>query len=185
MKILQVPEADINPHPLKGSKQFLVRFLNLMPHMKFILSIAVLIFSTSCFAQKDTVGVEEADSNSVIVHKDYRLDLLVKKQAVINEVTSRDSRKTDKGFRLMIISTSNRDEAMAAKTKVYTYFPELKAYLWHQSPYYKLKAGNFKDRKDAEAYQRRLNSYFPKGVFIMNDIIEVKPSKNNEDDSQF
>jgi len=152
--------------------------------MKFILSIAILIFSTSCFAQKDTAWIEQVDSNSVIVHKDYRLDLLVKKQAVINEVTSRDGRKTDKGFRLMIISTSNRDEAMAAKTKVYTYFPELKAYLWHQSPYYKLKAGNFKDRKDAEAYQRRLNSYFPKGVFIMNDIIEVKPSKNNEDDSQ-
>ena len=152
--------------------------------MKFICFIAILIFSTSCFAQNDTTVSGNTDTNSVIVHKDYRLDLLVKKQAIINEVTSRDGRRTDKGFRLMIISTSNRDEAMAAKTKVYTYFPELKAYMWHQSPYYKLKAGNFKDRKDAEAYQRRLNGYFPKGVFIMKDVIEVKPSKNNEDDSQ-
>ena len=121
------------------------------------------------------------DSNSVIVHKDPRLDLLVKKQAQINEVTSRDARRSDKGFRLMIISTNNRDEAIAAKTKVYTYFPELKAYLWYQSPYFKLKAGNFKERKDAEAYQKRLNIYFPKGVFIMNDIIEVKPGKDDDD----
>ena len=151
--------------------------------MKFILTIATFVFTSSCIAQQDTTGTNPVDSNTVIVHKDSRLDLLVKKQAVINEVTSREGRRSDKGFRLMIISTSNREEALAAKTKVYTYFPELKAYLWHQSPYYKLKAGNFKDRKDAEAFQRRLNAYFPKGVFIMKDIIEVKASKGNEDDS--
>ncbi|RYF99893.1 MAG: SPOR domain-containing protein, partial [Chitinophagaceae bacterium] len=52
-------------------------------------------------------------------------------------------------------------------------------YLWHQSPYYKLKAGNFKDRKEAEAYQQKLNSYFPKGVFVMNDIIELKQDKED------
>ena len=160
----------------------MVRFLNLKPHMKFILTIAAFVFASSCFAQEDSLGKSPTDSNSVIVHKDSRLDLLVKKQAVINEVTSREGRRTDKGFRLMIISTSNREEALAAKTKVYTYFPELKAYLWHQSPYYKLKAGNFKERKDAEAFQRRLNVYFPKGVFIMKDIIEVKAGKGNEEE---
>ena len=153
-----------------------------MPHMKFIITIAMLIITADCFAQEDTAGKEEVDSNSVIVHKDPRLDLLVKKQASINEVTSRDGRRTDKGFRLMIISTNNRDEAMAAKTKVYTYFPDLKAYMWYQSPYFRVKAGNFKDRKDAEAYQRRLNTYFPKGVFIMKDIIEVKSGKGIDDE---
>ena len=157
-----------------------------MQYMKFIFTIAAFVFSTVCFAQKDTAWVTPVDSNSVIVHKDPRLDLLVKKQANINDITSRDGRRTDKGFRLMIISTNNRDEALAAKTKVYTFFPDLKAYMWYQSPYFRVKAGNFKDRKDAEAYQRRLNTYFPKGVFIMKDIIEVKPSKNNgsDDDSQ-
>jgi hypothetical protein len=154
--------------------------------MKFILIIPLFLFSTNCFAQQDTLGKNSVDSNSVIVHKDARLDMLVKKQAVINEETSRDGRRTDKGFRLMIISTNNRDEALAAKAKVLTYFSDLKAYMWYQSPYFKVKAGNFKDRKDAEAYQKRLNTYFPKGVFIMKDVIEVKASKNNsiDDDSQ-
>ena len=153
-----------------------------MPHMKFIFTFTALIITANCFAQRDTAWVQQVDSNSVVVHKDPRIDMPVKKQAIINEVTSRDSRRTDKGFRLMIISTNNRDEAMAAKTKVYTYFPELKAYLWYQSPYFKVKAGNFKDRKDAEAFQKRLNTYFPKGVFIMKDIIEVKPTRISEDD---
>ncbi|MBM3415518.1 MAG: SPOR domain-containing protein [Bacteroidetes bacterium] len=150
--------------------------------MKFIASSILLLVSTGIFAQTDTTGKGIVDSNSVIVHKDPRLDLLVKKQAAINEVTSLDSRRTDKGFRLMIISTTSRDEAIAAKTKVYTYFPELKAYLWYQSPYFRVKAGNFKDRKDAESYQRRMNTYFPRGVFIMKDIIEVKPGKGGLDD---
>lgn len=145
-----------------------------------------LFFALQGFSQIATRPVVDSsktimDSSSVVVHKDPRVDLLVKKQAQINEETTRDSRKTAKGYRLMIISTISRDEAIAAKTTVYTYFPELKAYLWHQSPYYKLKAGNFKDRKEAEDYQKRMNAYFPKGVFIMNDIVEVKPDKSKED----
>lgn len=147
--------------------------------MKTIFLFSALVFSVNLFAQTNVITT---DSYTVIVHKDPRIDLLVSKQAQINEVTSRDSRKTGKGYRLMIISTNNRDEAIAAKTKVYTYFPELKAYLWHQSPYYKVKAGNFKDRNEAENYQQKLNVYFPKGVFIMNDIVEFKLDKNREEE---
>lgn len=152
---------------------------------KSILSL-LLLCSICSFGQTpahspiDSVS-KLTDSSSVVVHKDPRVDLLVKKQAQINDETTRESRRTAKGFRLMIISTISRDEAIAAKTTVYTYFPELKAYLWHQSPYYKLKAGNFKDRKEAEDYQKRLNAYFPKGVFVMNDIVEVKPDKSKDD----
>jgi hypothetical protein len=147
-----------------------------MLNMKSIFVAFFLFVSVLSYGQTST-----ADS-SVVVHKDPRLDLLVNKQAQINELTSRDARKTGKGFRLMIISTNSRDEAISAKTKVYTYFPELKAYLWHQSPYYKVKAGNFKDRKDAETYQERLNAYFPKGVFIMNDIVDLKVDRSREED---
>ena len=156
--------------------------------MKKIIFLVAILFSLQSFAQTqpgqggDTAAKRSIDSPSVIIHKDPRLDLLVKKQAQINEQTSRESRRSGKGFRLMIISTNNSDEAMAAKTKVYTFFPELKAYLWHQSPYYKLKAGNFKERKEAEEYKKRLNVYFPKGVFIMNDIVEMKPEKSREED---
>lgn len=152
-----------------------------MPHMKFVLIIASFLIASPSFAQVDTTVVS-VDSNTVIVHKDPRLDLLVKKQANINEVSTREGRKTDKGYRLMIISTQSRDEALAAKTRVYTYFPELKAYLWYQSPYFRVKAGNFLDRKDAEAYQRRMKTYFPNGVQVMIDIIEVKPAKELEED---
>jgi hypothetical protein len=147
--------------------------------MKFFLVIATLVTGSSVIAQ-DTTWRSLKDTNSIVVHKDPRIDLLVRKQIQINEETSRDARRVAKGFRLMVITTNNREEAIAAKTKIYTYFPELKAYMWHQSPYYKLKVGNFIDRKEAEAYQKRLNIYFPKGVFIMSDRVEVKPEMTEE-----
>ena len=123
------------------------------------------------------------DSSTVLVHKDQRLDLLVKKQIEINEETSRNSRRIAKGFRLVVINTNKREDAISAKTTVYTYFPELKPYLQYQSPYFKLKVGNFKERKEAEDYQKKLNSFFPKGVFVINDIIEVKLEKDKDADS--
>ncbi|MGH2552607.1 MAG: hypothetical protein ACRDEB_02755, partial [Chitinophagaceae bacterium] len=145
--------------------------------MKTLLIFILFIFSMNGYGQDSSI-VKPADSNSVFVHKDPRIDSLVKKQAFINEVTSREGRRTDKGFRILIISTNKRDEALSAKSKIYSFFPELKAYLWYQSPYFRVKAGNFKERKDAEAYQRRLNVYFPKGVFIMkDDDVEMKNGK--------
>ena len=123
---------------------------------------------------QDSIFFNRSAYDAAQIVKDPRIDMLIKKQIQINEETSRNARRTDKGYRLLVISTSLREEALAAKSKVYSGFPELKAYLFHQSPYYKVKAGNFRDRKEAEQYQKRLELLFPKGVFIINDIIEVK-----------
>lgn len=149
--------------------------------MKKILLISTLIFSLHSNSQ-DSTWKKPDDNNSVIIHKDPRLDLLVKKQIQINEITSRDARRIGKGYRLLVVNTNVRDEAIEAKTKVYTHFPELKSYLIYQSPYFKLKVGNFKERKEAEEYQNKLKKYFPNSVFIMNDIIEIKLDNDKERD---
>ncbi len=144
--------------------------------MKPILSSLFSLLSFSLFAQQTTT-----DTSSVVIHKDARLDLLVKKQAEINEETTRNTRKIARGYRLLVINTNKRDEAIGVKSKLYRYFPELKSYLYYQTPYFKVKAGNFREKKDAEDYQKKLNKYFPKGVFIMTDFIEVKPEKENDE----
>ncbi len=147
--------------------------------MRSLVLIVVLIVSVNSFSQ-DTTWRKTVDTPGVIVHKDPRIELLVKKQIQINEETSREARRIGKGYRLLVVNTNNRDEAVEAKTKVYTFFPELKSYLIYQSPYFKLKVGNFKDRKEAEEYRERLQKYFPKGVFIMNDTIELKLDKDKD-----
>lgn len=110
--------------------------------------------------------------------------MLLKKQGEANAAIKRASARTAKGFRLLVVNTNKRDEAIAAKTKVYTNFPELKAYLTYQSPYFKLKVGNFRTREEAIDYQKYLKAFFPKGVYVMNDIIEVVPEKDREEETE-
>ncbi|GAA4750835.1 SPOR domain-containing protein [Flavisolibacter ginsenosidimutans] len=145
--------------------------------MKKLLLLLCLFVGAACFAQ-DTIAY---DGPAVIVHKDPRLDLLVKKQAYINITAKKASGHTMRGYRLLVINTNSRDEAIAAKTKIYTHFPDQKAYLTYQSPFFKLKAGNYQTRDEAKRYQELMNTIFPKGVFIISDTIEVKPEKEAEE----
>jgi hypothetical protein len=141
--------------------------------MKYLFVTSLILLATFAFAQ---------DSSSVVVHKDPRLDVLLKKQGEVNAAIKKANARTAKGYRLLVINTNKRDEAIAAKTKVYTAFPELKTYLVYQSPYFRLKVGNFKTREEAVQYQKSLGFYFPKGVFVLSDTIEVTPEKDQENE---
>lgn len=140
--------------------------------MKIVIGILLVLFSLPVLAQND--------SGKVVVHKDARIDQLIKKQIEINEVTTRDARRYVQGFRILVMNTNDRNKALNAKTKIYQEFPELKAYLGWQPPFYKLKVGNFKDRKEAEDYLTNIQRIFTTGVYIVRDVIEVNPDKSGE-----
>ncbi len=136
--------------------------------MKQLLLFILVITSFQVSAQTDSFG-------SVSIIKDPRVELLIKKQAQINDETTRANRRNMPGFRLQIINTNDRKAAIDAKTKVYKLYPELKAYIQYQSPYFRLKVGNFKTREEAEEYQFSLSQDFPNNVFVVRDVIEVRP----------
>lgn len=146
--------------------------------MKKILVVLAFLVAKESFGQENSTVVNANSAPSgVVVHKDPRVDLLVRKQADINTKVKKSTARTGRGYRLMVLNTNSREEAIAAKAKIYTYFPDLNAYLSYQSPYFKLKAGNFQTRSEAERYRKNMNTMFPKGVFIINDVIEIKPEK--------
>lgn len=153
-------------------EDFVIRNLKKKCMKKFI-GILLLLISVHAFSQEDT-------SSSVVVHKDPRIELLVKKQVEINEITTRDARRYVPGYRIQVINTNDRNKAMDAKTRIYQEFPELKAYLMWKAPFYKLKVGNFKDRKDADDYLLNIQRIFPSGVYVVRDTIEVNPDKSGE-----
>lgn len=143
---------------------------------KLLFIFSILLFKAGFAQTTDTVRTA-----SVVVHKDPRIDVLVRKQSSINVTSKKSYARTMRGYRLMVMNTNKRDEAIAAKTKVYTYFPDLKAYLVYQAPFFRLKAGNFKTRDEADRYKKQMTALFPKGVFVVNDTIEVKAEKTEED----
>jgi hypothetical protein len=132
----------------------------------------ILFFFFTLFAGK---LIAQSDTSSAILQKDPRVDLLIKKQIQINEETTRDSRRNIPGFRIQVINSSDRNKVFAVKTKVYQQYPELKPYLMYQPPNYKLKLGNFRTAEEAQPYLDQLTRLFPSGVYIIHDIIEVRP----------
>ena len=140
--------------------------------MKKILIIISFIYTGKLFAQ--------SDSNSIVIHKDPRVDMLIKKQIQINEETTRESRRNIPGYRIQVINSPDRNKVFTAKTRVYQDYPELKPYLVYQAPNYKLKLGNFKTAEEADPYVKKLTKLFPTGIYVVHDIIEVKLEKPEE-----
>jgi hypothetical protein len=134
--------------------------------MKLII-LSILLYSTVARGQ---------DSSTLsMIHIDPRIDSLMKKQIQINEVTTRDSRRNIPGYRIQVANSNNRNEVFAVKTKIYQQYPELKPYIIYQPPNYKLKVGNFKTAEEAEPYLQKLTAVYPTGVYLIHDVIEVKP----------
>jgi hypothetical protein len=129
----------------------------------FVLSVA----SLTLLAQGDT--------STVVLHKDPRIDLLIHKQIQINEETTRDNRRSVPGYRIQVINSNDRNKVFAVKTKIYQQYPELKPYLLYQPPNYKLKVGNFKTPEEADPYVKKLSKLFPSGIYLIHDVIDVKP----------
>ena len=142
--------------------------VHLMTMKKLSFLSSIILLASAAFAQ---------DSNSVVVHKDPRIDLLMRKQVEINETSIRNSRRTAQGYRILVINTNSRTKAMDAKTTIYQRFPELQAYMMYQSPFYKLKVGNFRERTEADNYIREIQRIFPTGVYVVRDVIEIKPGE--------
>ena len=71
-----------------------------------------------------------------IVEKDSRIDILGKKMADYNvSLANRPGGiKMGRGYRLMVLSTADRNQAMSTRSKLLQSFPEHKVYMTFQSP---------------------------------------------------
>ncbi|HEX5155283.1 MAG TPA: SPOR domain-containing protein [Parafilimonas sp.] len=115
-------------------------------------------------------------ADTIIVHKDVRLDMLTEKQVSINKVTSRmTSNGLFKGYRLQVLNTRSRDDAFKIKTNLLENFPSEKVYILYQSPYFKVRVGNFVNRDDAEGLKRQLSYFIKQPVYVVEDGIEYIP----------
>lgn len=127
-------------------------------------------------------SVFACSTDTVIMVKDARLDVLVNKQNQINKRTAMmTSAGLYKGYRLQVISTSKRDDANKMKTDLMNRFPEQKTYTLFQSPNFKVRIGNFLKKEEAEKYRNQISKFFPKGIYIVEDTIEYTPPEEEQE----
>ncbi|MFM7711113.1 MAG: hypothetical protein ACKO5C_09375 [Ferruginibacter sp.] len=119
-----------------------------------------------------------------IIHIDKRVMILGLKMADYHttQQSIRGATLTNsKGFRLMLISSTDRNQVLQLRSKLLAQFPEHKTYLTFISPYLKLKMGNFVSRSDAEQLRTVLLSrkLVSGNVYVVPETIEVKATAAN------
>ncbi|MBC8266401.1 MAG: SPOR domain-containing protein [Flavobacteriales bacterium] len=78
------------------------------------------------------------------------------------------------GWRLQIFSNTDREKAQEVRTRFLQNFPEIRAYLTHKAPYFKVVVGNFHTKLQAKKVQSEISSKFrcyivPSKVIIFKD----------------
>jgi len=137
------------------------------------------IFLICIFA--GTAVAASAGPDSIVVKKDVRIDILTTKQAAINKKTGMmTSNGQYKGFRVQVISTSDRNKAFALKAELLSKYPEHKTYTIFQSPFFRIRIGNFLKRDDAEKFRKQLLKQYTDGLFVVADAIDYTPTDEEE-----
>jgi hypothetical protein len=156
--------------------------------ISFLVFVFMMVFA---FAQTEPRAVDSVIElpGKVTVIKDARLDVLAKTQAAAAASGNDDVKKNygpraAKGYRLMVLSSNDRDQAMKVRSQLLQRYPEQKVYMAFQAPYIKLKFGNFVDKSEADRYKKMIKQagIVTTNVYLVPEIVEVKPSK--EDDKE-
>ena len=150
-----------------------------MKRMFFIL--ALIISTVKINAQGSLIKDTTLVNGNLTIVMDSRLELLAKKEAEINEALA-NGPKFAKGYRLMVLNTTNRTEAMSLRAKLLQLFPEQKIYMTFQPPHIKVKLGNFLEKNEAEEYIKEVNQnkLVTTEVYLLSEMIEIKTEKNKE-----
>jgi hypothetical protein len=165
--------------------------------MKILIAILTCLFiSTLGFAQS-------ADSaENMIMYIDDRLEVLderaaaitsenaikpalvekeVKPKAVVpvyselnvGKKTVTGSISTRNGFRVQIYNGSDRNMALKIKGEFSKRFPSYRSYLSYNVPNFKIKVGDFSDKKEAARFLKLIIPFLP-SASIVPDIVTIK-----------
>ena len=125
-----------------------------------------------------------ADADTVIVHKDNRLNDFAAKQAYVNKLSGRmTSSGMYKGYRIQVLSTRSRDDAYKTKATLLQNYDDQKSYVLFQSPNFKVRFGNFAEKADAEKFRKEIAHLFTQNIYVVEDLIEYIPKADELEDN--
>ena len=110
--------------------------------------------------------------------KTSRKDILAPESAVSDSSTATNPASTSEqvpGFRVQIVSTTSIDDANAQKALAESLFPGEWFYLQYDQPTYKIRAGNFLIRFDAERFRDQVSEKGFPGAWVVPERVFRQP----------
>jgi hypothetical protein len=168
----------------------------------FLLFFISFLYAKNGIAQTTAENVLAPDTAlaHIIIIKDARLDLLdgrpeALRLAALASAKAKEVKIQDKvnvydpikagnktvtgsitqvqGFRVMIYNGPDRVLAMKIKSEFNKRYPTMRSYMSYNVPNFKIKVGDFADRKDANKFLKMVQLIVPAAV-VMPDVVTVK-----------
>ena len=130
--------------------------------------------SDSLLPEVSMIDVDQFFSDSVKIYIDSEasIDGLVERHKFLNNKI-----RTTKGFRIQIVSTSNRKLAISVQSRFESLYPGYIGHLNFEPPNYKVRAGDFLKRSEADLFRDKIIYDFP-GAFRVSTMVRVPKYKN-------
>lgn len=107
----------------------------------------------------------------VEVVKDPRIDSLIAHR-LLSVKSPSGKTGSSFGYRVQFFTSSNRNEIYEKQAAFNQMYPEMRTYIIYQEPNYKLKAGDFRARLEAQKLMRDLRPQFPT-LFLISEKINL------------
>ncbi|MVN21176.1 SPOR domain-containing protein [Mucilaginibacter arboris] len=140
-----------------------------------MLLLAVFFLTGISFSFAQTRGEVE-------VIKDPRIDTLIAHRLLTDKSASgKIGSGSGWGYRVQFFISSDRKEIYAKQAEFNQMHPDLRTYIIYQEPNYKIKAGDFRTRLEAQKLMRDLRPQFPT-LFLVSE--KINPSKLDTTDDK-
>lgn len=122
-----------------------------------------------CIAQLVVAQQDTIKKGSVTVNADKKVSNYIQQRKYAKQEDS-----LTKGYRIQVIITDKRADAKKAKETFTNMFPKCPAYLMFDSPHFKVRVGDFKNKIEAQALLFKLIEEYPT-LFLVDDKINPPP----------
>jgi len=137
-----------------------------------------MLFSSHGYAQTDTLDMNSGISTQTAKMEELLGKLQIREDPRITDLLVRHSqinqrRRGTDGFRLEIFFSSDnnaREQAMRVRNEFNLIFPDITSYLLFQTPNFKVRIGDFRNKSEALKTKAYITSKYP-NAFIVKDII--------------
>ncbi len=144
--------------------------------VRFVLLFAIVATYTGINAQEDintnflykrnnyitdTLGM-------VVYHQSEQIESILKKNIVVNK-----TKKSFRGYRIQILSVSgvnSKDKANKEKAELLMDYPGIHVYVVYNSPYFKVRIGDFISKLDALYFMQSILKDYPFAFVVADDI---------------